>query len=61
MINMKKKNVSSIVTTHNLGKIILEKQIVPTPIYTSGRETSYIVKPRGTIFSKIRRGKSPKF
>jgi len=58
---MKKKNTASIVTTHNLGKIILEKKVVPTPIYTSGRETSYIVDPRGTIFAKIKRGKSPKF
>lgn len=48
--NMKKKNTASIVTAHNLGKIILEKKIVPTPIYTSGRENSC-----------IKRGKSPKF
>lgn len=58
---MNKKKIPSIVTTHNLGKIILDKKVVPTPIYTSGRETSYIVQPRGTIFSKIRPGKSPKF
>ena len=32
----------SIVTTHDLGKLILETKIVPTPIYTSNRKEKSI-------------------
>ena len=58
---IKKKNVSSGVTTHGLGKLILEKQVAPTPIYTSGREIGCIVQARGTIFAKSKRNKSVNF
>lgn len=61
MFRTKNKKIPSVITTHTLGKIILEQKIVPTPLYTSGREISYIVQPRGTIFTKLKRGKTPKF
>ncbi len=61
MVKSKNKKMPTIVTTRDLGEIILKKNVVPTPIYTSGRETSHIVNPRGTIFSKAKRRKSPKF
>ena len=40
---------------------ILKQKIVPTPLYKSTKEFSYIVKPHGTIFFKIKRSKLPKF
>lgn len=45
-----------IVTTRELGKIILKDKFVPTPIYINSRESAHIIRPR-TIFAKrIKRG-----
>lgn len=60
MINLRKKK-DSMITTHELGEYIIGKGVVPTPIYSRNKESSYIVQPRGTIFAKIKRRSPQKF
>lgn len=59
MLRFRRKN-DEIITTHELGNYILEKGMVPTPIYSKSKEYSYIVQPRGSIFARIRRRKKIK-
>lgn len=61
MFNVRRKKSKNILTTYDLGEYILKKKNVPTPVYSKGEESSYVVQTRGTIFSKIKRRKLLKF
>lgn len=52
MFNVRRKKSKNILTTYDLGEYILKKKNVPTPVYSKGEESSYVVQTRGTIFQK---------
>lgn len=58
---MVKKNISSVVTTRDLTKVMLEKRIMFVPNYLEKKERELIVIPRGTIYGhKVKKKKTVK-
>ncbi len=49
---VKKDSSISVVTTRNLSSIMLNKRVIPVPIYTEKEERRLIIDPRGTIYGQ---------
>lgn len=58
---MSKKNSSSVVTTRDLTKVMLEKRIMFVPNYSEKKEREMIVPPRGIRGHKVRKKKPLKW
>ncbi len=54
---LRKKTSTSVVTTRELSKVMLEKRIIPVPVYSEKDEHELIVIPRGTIYGHNARKK----
>lgn len=56
MFKLRKKG-DAIITTRDLSNYILTTDKIPTTVYSKSAEFSYICKPRGLIFAKLKRRK----